>query len=175
MMAKIAVLIGNGFEDVEYTRPAEAYQKDGHELIHVGLKAGETVQGKKQGAEVRIDRAVSQIRSVDEFDALLIPGGHSPDHLRADGHAVRFVRDFVKSGKPVFAICHGPQLLISAQVAQGYKMTGWKSIVQDIRNAGAEYHNEEVVEDRNLITSRGPEDIPAFIEASLGRLHATVH
>jgi protease I len=100
----------------------------------------------------------------------LIPGGYSPDRLRVSEHAVTFVRDFVNSGKPVFAICHAAQLLITAQVLQGRTVTGWKSIVQDIKNAGANFVDQEVVEDGNLITSRNPQDIPAFVERSLKKL-----
>ncbi len=168
-MAKIAVIIENFFEDSEYTRPAGAFRKAGHELIHVGLKEGAVVKGKKQGTEVMIEKSVHDV-SVDNFDALLIPGGYSPDRLRADEEAVSFVRDFMKSGKPVFAICHAPQILITARVLEGRKVTGWKSIIQDIKNAGAEFIDQEVVEDGNLITSRSPADIAAFISASLEKL-----
>ena len=168
-MSKIAVIITDLFEDVEYTKPAEAFKKARHELIHVGLKAGTTVKGKKAGTPVKIDRAVRDV-SVADFDALFIPGGYSPDKLRVDADAVKFVKEFVESGKPVFAICHAPQLLITAQVLGGRKITGWKSIIQDIKNAGADYIDQEVVEDGNLISSRDPTDIPAFIKASLKKL-----
>jgi len=168
-MSKIAVIITDMFEDSEYTKPAEAFREAGHELIHVGLKEGKTVRGKNKGTPVKIDRVVKDV-SVDDFDALLIPGGYSPDKLRVDEYAVQFAKDFVESGKPVFSICHAPQLLITAQVLQGRKITGWKSIVQDIKNAGAEFINQEVVEDGNLISSRNPSDLPAFIQASLNKL-----
>jgi protease I len=127
------------------------------------------VKGKKEGTPVRIDKSVKDV-SADDFDALLIPGGYSPDKLRVDEKAVRFVRQFVESGKPVFVICHGPQLLITAQVLEGRKITGWKSIIQDIKNAGAKFIDQEVVEDGKLISSRSPNDLPAFIEASLEKL-----
>ena len=165
-MSRIAVLITDMFEDVEYTKPAEAFRKGGHDLVHVGLSAGETVHGKKGLAEVTIDRAASGV-STDDFDALFIPGGYSPDKLRAHDAPVEFVREFVESGKPVLAICHAPQLLITAQVLEGRKIAGWKSVAQDIKNAGAEYIDREVVVDGNLVSSRNPGDIPAFIEASL--------
>ncbi|MCK8518120.1 type 1 glutamine amidotransferase domain-containing protein [Methanoculleus sp. 7T] len=171
-MSRIAVLITDMFEDVEYTQPAEAFRKAGHELVHVGLSAGETVHGKKEQTPVAIDRSASDV-SVDGFDALFIPGGYSPDKLRAHDAPVEFVRQFVKSGKPVLAICHAPQLLITAQVLEGRKITGWKSVAQDIKNAGAEYINREVVVDGNLVSSRKPDDIPAFIEASLEKLRET--
>jgi len=172
VMSRIAVLITDMFEDVEYTRPAEAFREAGHDLVHIGLSAGETVRGKQGQAEVRIDRAASEV-SADDFDALFIPGGYSPDKLRAHDAPVEFVRTFVESGRPVLAICHAPQLLITAQVIEGRKITGWKSVAQDIRNAGAEYIDREVVVDGNLVSSRKPDDIPAFIEASLAKLEET--
>jgi protease I len=165
-MAKIATLIADMFEDKEYTVPTGAFKKDGHDLIHVGLEKGQTVQGKKDGAKVIIEKSVKDV-SPDEFDALFIPGGYSPDILRADDSAVEFVRKFTKSGKPVFAICHAPQLLITADVLKGRKVTGWKSIVQDIKNAGATFIDGEVVVDGNLISSRSPKDLPAFVQACL--------
>jgi len=168
-MSRIAVLITDMFEDVEYTEPAEAFRKAGHDLVHVGLSAGKTVHGKKDRTPVAIDRAAADV-SADDFDALFIPGGYSPDKLRAHDEPVEFVRAFVESGKPVLAICHAPQLLINAQVLRGRKITGWKSVAQDIRNAGAEYIDREVVVDGNLVSSRQPDDIPAFIEASLAKL-----
>lgn len=168
-MSKVAVIIDDMFEDVEYTQPAEAFKKEGHELVHIGLKEGKEVKGKKKGTKVLIDRSVRDV-SPDDFDALLIPGGYSPDRLRADDEAVIFTRKFMDSGKPVFSICHGPQLLISANKVRGRKITCWKSIVQDIKNAGALYEDKEVVVDGNLISSRQPSDLPAFINAALDRL-----
>lgn len=168
-MSKIAVLITNFFEDSEYTKPAEAFKKAGNELIHVGFKEGQTVEGKKEGTKVKIDKAVADV-SIDDFDALLIPGGYSPDQLRVDETAVSFAGDFVKSGKPVFAICHAPQILITAQVLRGRTITGYTSIIQDIKNAGANFIDKEVVVDGNLVSSRNPNDIPAFIDASLRKL-----
>ena len=168
-MSRIAVIITDYFEDVEYTEPAIAFQKAGHELVHVGIESGKTVRGKKKETPVKIDMAVSEA-SPDDFDALLIPGGYSPDQLRVDEKAVRFAGSFVKSGKPVFSICHAPQLLITADVLRGRKITGYTSIIQDIKNAGAEFIDKEVVEDGNLISSRNPNDIPAFIKAALTRL-----
>jgi len=168
-MAKIAVIIDNLFEDSEYTEPAEAFREKGHQLVHVGLEAGRTVKGKKKGTEVKIDKAVGDV-SVKDFDALLIPGGYSPDQLRVDEKAVRFAGDFVKSGKPVFAICHAGQLLITAQVLKGRRFTGYTSIIQDIKNAGAEFVDREVVVDGNLVSSRNPNDIPAFVKEALKKL-----
>jgi intracellular protease, PfpI family len=168
-MAHVAVIIDGMFEDSEYTEPAKAFKAAGHKLTHIGLKKNTRVKGKTEGTQVKIDKAVNDI-SAEDFDALLIPGGYSPDHLRADEAAVKFVKNFFESNKPVFAICHGPQLLITAQVLKGRKVTGWKSIVQDIKNAGAQFLDQEVVEDGNLISSRHPGDLPMFISASLSRL-----
>lgn len=168
-MSKIAVIITNMFEDSEYSKPVNAFKKAGHKIIHVGLKEGEVVKGKKKGTLVKIDKAVTDV-SVDDFDALLIPGGYSPDILRANEEAIKFTKEFAESGKPIFSICHGPQLLITAQALKGRKITGWKSIIQDIKNAGAEFIDQEVVEDDNLVSSRHPGDIPAFIRESLKKL-----
>lgn len=170
-MAKIAVLIDDFFEDSEYTRPAEAFRNAGHELIHVGVTEEKRVKGKELGTPVIIDRALSNV-SPDAFDALFIPGGYSPDRLRAYPQAVELVKTFMQSHKPVFAICHGPQLLISADVLKGRRLTGWMSIIPDIKNAGGDFINEEVVTDDNLVTSRKPADIPAFIRACLQTLES---
>lgn len=167
-MSTIVVLVGKGFEDVEYTKPVEAFRKAGHTVAIVGLKAGEEVRGKHD-TPVRIERAVGDV-TIDEFDALFIPGGHSPDNLRIDPVAVEFVRKFVESGKTVLLICHAPQLLVTAGALRGRRVAGWPSIRVDIENAGAEYVDEPVVEDGNLLSSRRPEDIPAFVKASLKRL-----
>jgi len=167
-MSRIAVIITDMFQDVEYQEPADAFRIAGHDIVHVGLRADSLVKGE-HGAVVTIDRAVHDV-SADDFDALLIPGGYSPDKLRVDPDAVRFTREFFTKNKPVFAICHAAQLLITAQVLEGRRITGWMSIVQDIKNAGAEYVDTEVVVDKNLVSSRKPDDIPAFIRESLAML-----
>jgi len=167
-MAKIGVMIDNFFEDVEYTRPVKAFKDAGHQITNLGIKKG-TVKGKKGTATVEIDERIRD-SDYNSFDAIFIPGGYSPDNLRGHREAVEFIRNFFHTDKPVFAICHGPQLLITAQLIEGRKVTGWRSIVQDIKNAGAEFLDQEVVEDGNLITSRQPSDIPAFIEACLKKL-----
>ncbi len=167
-MSTIAALVGEGFEDVEYTEPAAAFRKAGHTVVTVGLRAGHEIKGK-HATPLEIQRAVSNA-GVDEFDALFIPGGYSPDHLRVDPRAVEFVRQYVESGKLVFAICHAPQLLINARVLKGRRIAGWPSLAVDIENAGAEYIDAEVVEDGNIVSSRKPEDIPTFVAASLRRL-----
>jgi protease I len=167
-MAIIGVLIENMFEDSEYKKPAAAFKKEKHKLVHLGVKKG-TVKGKTAGIKVKVEKAVSDVVAGD-FDALFIPGGYSPDLLRSHDEVVAFVKQFAATGKPIFFICHGAQLLITADLLKGRRVTGWKSIIKDIKNAGAEYVNQEMVEDRNFVSSRSPEDIPAFIKASLDKL-----
>jgi len=172
MSKKIAVLITDEFEDSEFTSPAEAFRKAGHEVVTIEKQAGNTVKGKQGEAEVTIDKSIDDV-TPEQFDALLLPGGHSPDSLRGDERFVSFTRDFVNSGKPVFAICHGPQLLISADVIRGRKLTTVKPIIIDVKNAGAEFHDQEVVIDKDqLVTSRTPDDLPAFNREALRLLGA---
>lgn len=170
-MAKIAVIIADLFEDSEYTEPVEAFKEAGHEIVTIGLQAGSTVTGKKKGTRVKVD-TTPQKSSVDTFDALLIPGGYSPDKLRVDKDAVEFVSHFMQEGKPVFSICHGPQILITAKALEGRNVTGWKSIIQDIVYAGGIFLDQEVVVDGNLVSSRSPKDLPAFIRACLDKLNS---
>ena len=172
MSKKIAVLITDEFEDSEFTSPAEAFRKAGHEVVTIDTQAGKTVKGHKGEANVTIDKSIDDVTAA-EFDALLLPGGHSPDTLRGDERFVTFTRDFVASGKPVFAICHGPQLLISAEVVRGRKLTAVKPIVIDLKNAGADFYEQEVVVDQDqLVTSRTPDDLPAFNREALRLLGA---
>lgn len=160
-MAKVATVITNLFEDVEFTEPAAAIRDAGHEVVTIEKKAGEQVEGK-HGEKLTIDKSIDDV-SVDDFDALLIPGGFSPDLLRADDRFVAFAKDFMDAQKPVFAICHGPQLLINAKSLEGRTATGYKSILVDMAYAGANVKDEEVVVyNHQLVTSRTPDDIPAF-------------
>jgi protease I len=161
---RIAALVGPGFEDSEFRTPYDRFRKAGHDVIVVGMKKGETLAGDKGREKTQVDLELGEARA-DQFDALFIPGGHSPDYLRADDRAVEFVRRF--RDKPMFAICHGPQLLITAEIAQGRTMTAWKTVQVDLRNAGAKVVDKEVVTDRNLVTSRKPDDIDAFVRESL--------
>jgi protease I len=161
MSKKVAVLITDEFEDSEFTSPAEVYKRAGFEVVTIEKQAGNVVKGKKGEAEVTIDRSIDDV-SPAEFDALLLPGGHSPDALRGDDRFVAFTKEFVASGKPIFAICHGPQLLISANGVRGRKMTTVKAVAIDLINAGADFHDKEVVvDDDKLVTSRTPADLPA--------------
>jgi len=170
-MAKVAVVLADDFEDSEYAIPSDRLRDAGHRLEIVGSHAGVELSGKRGNEVVRVDVAA---RDADPggYDLLLIPGGYSPDHLRMDPDVVAFVRQFVDLGKPIAAVCHGPQLLIEAEAVRGRTVTSWPSVRTDLRNAGANWVDREVVEDGNLVTSRKPDDLEAFSAAVLGRLSA---
>lgn len=159
---KVAVVLADNYEDVEYTSPAEALKSAGAEITIIGTKKGE-ITGKK-GDKQQADTTFADV-SADDFDMMLIPGGGSPENLRIDDAAVQFTKDFLKTGKPVGAICHGAQLLISAEAVRGRKLTAVNKIRDDVRNAGGLYVDEELVKDDNLITSRVPGDLPVFNKA----------
>lgn len=165
-MAKIATVITDLFEDSEYTVPAEAFKEAGHEVITIEKEAGTEIKGKK-GEKLTVDKGIGDV-TPEDFDALLIPGGFAPDILRADDRFVAFVKAFMDDRKPVFAICHGPQLLITAKSLEGRDATGYKSIKVDMEYAGANYADQEVVVCQNqLVTSRTPADMPAFNREAL--------
>ncbi|MTT32109.1 DJ-1/PfpI/YhbO family deglycase/protease [Terrilactibacillus sp. BCM23-1] len=171
MGKKIAVPLTNEFEDSEFTEPAKAYKEAGHEVVVIENQKGATITGK-HGTKVQVDLSIDEAKPED-FDALFIPGGFSPDILRADDRFVAFAKAFMDDMKPVFAICHGPQLLITAETLKGRDATGYKSIVVDLKNAGANFHDTEVFVCKNqLVTSRTPDDIPAFNRESLKLLGA---
>ena len=161
---KVAILVTDGFEQVELVEPRKALDAAGAETSVVSPKQGR-VRGwnfTEWGDEQPVDVALAQARPED-FDALLLPGGViNPDTLRAQPEAVAFVEAFVADGKPVAAICHGPWTLIEAGAVDGRRMTSWPSLKTDLRNAGADWVDQEVVVDGNLVTSRKPDDIPAF-------------
>ncbi len=159
---KIACVLGPKFEDSEFKDPYEAFRAADHEVTVVGLEAGAQLEGDKGKVKATVDKSFKDVKP-DQFDALLIPGGSSPDKLRAHDDAVAFVKAFMRAGKPVFAICHGPQLLLSADEYKSHRMTAWKTIQGDLKRAGANVVDEE----GNLVTSRQPSDIPAFIRESL--------
>lgn len=167
MSKKIAVLLTDSFEDSEYEDPAKAFKEAGHSLTVIEGVKGKVVEGKKGDARVEIDACIDEVKP-SEFDALFIPGGFSPDILRADQRYVSFTKAFMDEKKPVFAICHGPQLLISAEALKDRDVTGYTSIKVDLVNAGANFHDKEVVVcGGQLVTSRTPDDIPAFTRESL--------
>jgi protease I len=163
---KIACVLDSGFEDSEFQQPFDAFQQAGHEVIIVGLEAGRELRGKRGDVRVTADKGIGDVSDAD-FDALLIPGGYSPDHLRASEQMVMFTRAFFQDDRPVFSICHGPQLMITARVVENRRLTAWKTIQDDLRQLGSDVVDEEVVVDRNLVTSRQPSDMPAFIRESL--------
>ena len=161
---KVAILVADGFEQVEMTMPREALDQAGAETKIVSLKSGK-IQGMHhadKGDKFDVDLTLDEARP-DKFDALLIPGGvHNPDTMRTNQKALGFARHFFRESKPVAVICHGPQLLINADLVRGRKMTSWPAIQVDMRNAGARWVDEEVVVDNGLVSSRKPDDIPAF-------------
>lgn len=161
---KIACVLSEGYEDSEFKVPYDRFKAAGHEVVVIGAKKGETLEGKNGKEKIETDASIDDVRP-DSFDALFIPGGHSPDQLRANEKFVEFVRAFEQ--KPIFAICHGPQLLITAEMVKGRDMTAWKTVQVDLRNAGAKVSDKEVVVDKNLVTSRKPDDLDAFVRESL--------
>ncbi len=170
MGKKIATVITNLFEDSEYTEPAKAFEEAGHEIVTIGNQKGDTVIGKQEESKVPIDYGIDEV-DPNEYDALFIPGGFSPDQLRADDRFVEFAKHFMDEKKPVLAICHGPQLLITVKTLEGRDATGYKSIKVDMEYAGAKYADKEVVVCQDqLVTSRQPDDIPAFTRESLNIL-----
>lgn len=161
-MARIATLITDLFEDIEFTSPKEALETHGHTVVTIDKLGNKAIRGKQGEARVEIDFGISDVNP-EEFDALFIPGGFSPDLLRDDDRVVAFAKSFMSAMKPVFAICHGPQLLITARTLEGRDITGYKSIRVDLENAGANFHDEEVVVcQKQLVTSRTPQDLHAF-------------
>jgi protease I len=161
---KVAILVTDGFEQVEMTKPRGALNEAGAETKIVSLKPGR-IQGMHhadKGDKFDVDLTLDEARP-EEFDALLIPGGlMNPDALRSNDDALEFTRHFFREGKPVAAICHGPWVLIDAGVVRGRTLTSWPAIKTDVKNAGGKWINEEVVVDNGLVTSRKPDDIPAF-------------
>lgn len=168
-MARVAVLLGPEYQDQELSVPLDRMRAAGHEPEIVGIEAGAMLHGKNGEEAVLVERAVRDA-SPDDYDALVIPGGKSPAHLRKDPDAVRFVKEFVATEKPVAAVCHGPQMLVEAGVVRGRVMTSWPEVQGELEKGGARWIDREVVEDGPFITSRKPEDLEAFSRALLARL-----
>lgn len=166
---RIAMLVEEEFDDRELNGPLEALRAAGAIVTLVGPTAGAQFRGKRGEALVTSDIAAGAARAAD-FDAVVIPGGHAPDKMRMRHAMVDLARDAMEAGKPVAAICHGPQVLISAGVLRGKTLTCWPSIAIDVKNAGGLYVDKPVVTDGNLITSRKPDDVPAFTEAIIRAL-----
>jgi protease I len=163
---RVAFLATDMVEQVELTQPWQAVKDEGATVDLVSLEEGE-IQGFNhydKADTFKVDRTVEEAQA-DDYDALVIPGGvGNPDTMRMDENAVQFVRDFFEQGKPVGVICHGPWMLVEAGVVRDRKVTSWPGIQTDIRNAGGNWVDEEVVVDQGLVTSRKPDDIPAFNE-----------
>jgi len=166
---RVAMLVEDEFEDRELTGPVEALRAAGATVTLVGPTAGAEFRGKRQQAVVSSDIAAGAAR-IGDFDAVIVPGGHAPDKMRMRHPMVDLVRDAMSAGKTVAAICHGPQVLISANALRGRTLTCWPSIAIDVKNAGGLYVDKPVVEDGNLITSRKPDDVPMFCDAIIRAL-----
>jgi len=174
---RVAILATDGVEQVELTEPRQALVDAGCEPVVVSPKQGsiKAWQHDHWGDEIPVELALEQARA-DEFDALMLPGGvMNPDKLRANKQAVEFVKQFAEAGKPIAAICHGPWMLVEAGVARGHTLTSWPSLQTDIRNAGGDWVDREVVTDEGIVTSRKPDDIPAFNRKMLEEFAEGVH
>ncbi|MEU8240632.1 type 1 glutamine amidotransferase domain-containing protein [Actinoplanes missouriensis] len=171
---RVAFLATDGVEEIEYTEPRKAVESAGGTAELLSIKNGEiqAVNHMDKAGTYPVEKSVSDADPAD-YDALVLPGGvANPDFLRADSDAVRFVRDFVNAGKPVAAICHGPWTLVEAGVVDGRTLTSWPSLRTDLVNAGATWVDEQVFVDNGLVTSRKPDDLPAFCEAMLDQIAA---
>lgn len=175
---KIAVISENGFEETELTSPVQRLKEEGATVHIISSKEG-TIKAMKGDhdwtIDVQVDKTITEV-SADDYQGLLIPGGVlNPDSLRKNDEYIAFVKAFFMAGKPVAAICHGPQVLITAEVVAGRKMTSTKTIKIDLQNAGAEWYDEEVVVDQGLVTSRSPDDLPAFNDKIVEEFSEGVH
>jgi protease I len=166
---KIATLFTDGVEQVELDKPVEGLRQEGAEVEYLTLEPGEVqaFNHLDHGDKIKVDKAVSDADASD-YDGLLLPGGvANPDFLRGDADAVAFVGAFVEQAKPIAAICHGPWTLVEADVVKGRTLTSWPSLKTDIENAGGSWVDEEVHVDSGLVTSRNPDDLPAFTEKAI--------
>ncbi|MFC4777113.1 type 1 glutamine amidotransferase domain-containing protein [Paenibacillus sp. GCM10023252] len=166
---RVAFLLADGFEDSEMSNPYDEMVKNGHEAVILSLKASEELKGKKGKVRYTSHLAVKDA-SPKDYSAIIIPGGKSPSHLMDDEHVQSFVQEADKAGITIAAICHGPQILAKAGLLKGRTLTSYPGIADEVREAGGTFVDKEVVVDRNLITSRTPEDEPAFIEETISRL-----
>ena len=166
---RVAILIEQHVEDSEFQIPYTALQRAGAEVTVLGSRVNETYAGKQAKVSIKADATTTDARAAD-FDAVVIPGGMAPDKMRTNMKTVRFVRDAVEQGKLVAAVCHGPQVLIEADVLRGKRATGFRAIRKDMQNAGANFENEALVVDGQLLTARRPSDVPVFTAAIIRRL-----
>jgi protease I len=166
---KVACLLAQGFEDSEFRIPYDRLRQAGYDVEIIGTGAGDKLEGEHQKETAMTDLGIDDAQ-VEDYEGLLIPGGYSPDKLRADERFVAFVKEFDRTGRPLAAVCHGPQLLLAAELQRGRTLTAWKTIQSDLRQAGAKVQDQEVVVDRNWITSRKPDDLEAFSSKFLEEL-----
>ncbi|MGH9588011.1 MAG: type 1 glutamine amidotransferase domain-containing protein [Acidobacteriaceae bacterium] len=174
---KIAILATDGVEQVELTEPKKQLENAGATTEVISPKSGEIKAWKSKdwGDKIKVDKSLDHANPTD-YDLLMLPGGvMNPDHLRMDQKAVQFVKDFARTGRPIAAICHGPWTLIEAGLVRGRKMTSWPSLKTDLKNAGANWVDEVVVVDDNLITSRKPDDIDTFSRAMMDKIEPIGH
>lgn len=171
-MAKVAFILDQMYEDSEFRVPYDRVKEAGHEPVVVGLESGKKLEGKSGGDTVTTECAIGDV-TASEFAALVIPGGYSPDKIRTDAKMVQLTKDIHAAGKPVAAICHAGWMLAEAAIIKNKTVTSWPSIKTDLQNAGAEWVDQEVVEDGNLITSRKPDDLEAFTKALLSQIEQT--
>lgn len=166
---RVAILAEEDFEDSELIEPMRALKGTSARVLIIGSGSQETYMGKKGSATARVDATADKVKAED-FDAVIVPGGYAPDKMRLHQSMIDLIRKAHDLGKVVGAICHGPQLLISAEIVKGRRVTSWPSIALDLRNAGADWVDEPVVQDENLITSRKPADLPRFNKAIIKAL-----
>jgi len=173
----VAILTENGFEEVELTSPKKALE-DAGATVHIVSPQKDKIKAWDHdhwSIELSVDKNVSDVKA-EEYDALMLPGGVlNPDKLRMNKEAVEFAKDFLETGKPVAAICHGPQLLIETGLLEGREMTSYPSLQTDIKNAGANWHDREVIVDNGLVTSRSPKDLQAFNAKMLEEISEGIH
>ena len=166
---RIAILVEDGFEDHELDEPLKAMKEAGAEVVVMGSGSKDSYRGKGGIITIKTDTTANKVRAED-FDAIIVPGGYAPDKMRLHQPMIDLVRKASDAGKIIAAICRGPQLLISADIVRGRRLTSWLSIVVDLKNAGANWVDEAVVRDGNLITSRKPADLPRFNKAIIQAL-----
>ena len=177
MTQRVLILATDGFEQSELMKPKANLEDAGIETTVVSLEAGEIKgwQDGNWGESVKVDKTLDEISNCEGYDALLLPGGQiNPDVLRMNERAVALVKDFDMAGKPIAAICHAPWLLVEADIVKGKTVTSWPSLRTDLKNAGGNVVDSEVAQDGNLITSRNPDDIPAFSDALIARIQERV-
>jgi protease I len=171
-MKKVLIMLDEGVEDVEFLYPYYRFQEEGYNVDVVATKAKETYIGK-HGVPMKSDLSPEEVK-IEDYDALIIPGGRAPDRMRINKSLVKIVKDAYNKGKVIAAVCHGPQMLIEADLLRGKKATCYRSVVTDLKNAGANYVDAPVVVDGKIVTSRFPDDLPIFCQETIKLLKKQV-